>query len=74
MQDTKRALVAQRISITKSQTYKSHLIMLSAFVIGAYSAYWLWNNNQPKPFFKDYKTVAEINGCHFNVTEDTIDG
>lgn len=53
---------------------KSHLIMLSAFVIGAYSAYWLWNNNQPKPFFKDYKTVAEINGCHFNVTEDTIDG
>ncbi|MCZ5523829.1 transcriptional regulator, partial [Escherichia coli] len=25
-------------------------------------------------FFKDYKTVAEINGCHFNVTEDTIDG
>lgn len=38
---------------------KSHLIMLSAFVIGAYSAYWLWNNNQPKPFFKDYKTVAE---------------
>ncbi|NNT13675.1 transcriptional regulator, partial [Escherichia coli] len=26
------------------------------------------------PFFKDYKTVAEINGCHFNVTEDTIDG
>lgn len=48
--------------------------MLSAFVIGAYSAYWLWNNNQPKPFFKDYKTVAEINGCHFNVTEDTIDG
>ncbi|EMB0566668.1 transcriptional regulator, partial [Escherichia coli] len=28
---------------------KSHLIMLSAFVIGAYSAYWLWNNNQPKP-------------------------
>ena len=53
---------------------KSYLIMLSAFVIGAYSAYWLWNNNQPKPFFKDYKTVAEINGCHFNVTEDTIDG
>ncbi|ENB5501873.1 TPA: transcriptional regulator [Escherichia coli] len=48
--------------------------MLSAFVIGAYSAYWLWNNNQPKPFFKDYKTVAEINGCHFNVTDDTIDG
>ncbi|EFJ2938673.1 TPA: transcriptional regulator [Escherichia coli] len=53
---------------------KSYLIMLSAFVIGAYSAYWLWNNNQPKPFFKDYKTVAEINSCHFNVTEDTIDG
>lgn len=48
--------------------------MLSIFAIGVYSAHWLWNNNQPKPFFKDYKTVAEINGCHFNVTEDTIDG
>ncbi|EGB90404.1 hypothetical protein HMPREF9542_00083, partial [Escherichia coli MS 117-3] len=54
---------------TKSVSWQHH-----PFVIGAYSAYWLWNNNQPKPFFKDYKTVAEINGCHFNVTEDTIDG
>ncbi|MGA0525594.1 transcriptional regulator, partial [Escherichia coli] len=52
---------------------KSHIIMFSAFVIGAYSEYWLWNNNQPKPFFKDYNTVSEIIGCHFNVTDDTID-
>ncbi|EOW1852069.1 transcriptional regulator [Escherichia sp. Marseille-Q3837] len=53
---------------------KFYLPMLSAFGVGLLTAFLLWNNNQPKPFFRDYRTVAEINGCHFNVIEDSIDG
>lgn len=53
---------------------KNYLPMLSAFSVGLLTAFFLWHNSQPKSFFKDYKTVAQINGCHFNVTEDSIDG
>ncbi|HEB1256039.1 TPA: transcriptional regulator, partial [Escherichia albertii] len=28
----------------------------------------------PKPFFADYKSIAEIKGCNFNVTEDSLHG
>lgn len=42
--------------------------------VGLLTAFLVWHNSQPGSFFKDYKTVAQINGCHFNVTEDSIDG
>ena len=53
---------------------KNYLPMLSAFSVGLLTAFLVWHNSQPGSFFKDYKTVAQINGCHFNVTEDSIDG
>ncbi|MED0633941.1 transcriptional regulator [Escherichia marmotae] len=53
---------------------KFYLPMLSAFGVGLLTAFLLWNNSQPRSFFKDYRTVAQINGCHFNVAEDSIDG
>ncbi|EOY8345035.1 winged helix-turn-helix domain-containing protein [Escherichia albertii] len=54
--------------------HRTFLSMLSAFITGLLFAFLVWQHNQPKPFFADYKSIAEIKGCNFNVTEDSLHG